>query len=119
MTTRLARTLLALAAGMLLLSGCGPHPATGEWQMNAEEPSIYARILIKTDGTAYLFVPGSDSYEVSCHWNSADRSIIEMDCIRYDQPSRHFTYNLQVIGKNNGVLIDNGRVIGHYQRYQN
>ena len=49
---------------------------------------------------------------------TVDRSAIDMDCIRYDQPSRHFTYTLQVIGNNNSVLIDKRRVIGHYQRYQ-
>ncbi len=116
MTVRPTSALCAILATGLLLAGCGPHPAAGEWLMSVEDPSLYSRIEIKFDGTAFLFVRGQDDHEVRCLWAGADRSTIDLDCARRDRPSRHFAYQLQVIGNRNGVLIDSGRVIGHYQR---
>ncbi|GAB4346947.1 MAG: hypothetical protein Kow006_06060 [Gammaproteobacteria bacterium] len=107
---------LALVAAALLLSACSPHPGSGEWVADPQEPDNYSRLKVEFDGKAFLFVPGREEHLVRCFWAGADKQTINMDCMVNDPSERRIAYQLRVVSDTRSELREAGIVLARFRR---
>jgi hypothetical protein len=107
--------LTLIAALVLLLTGCGPHPGSGAWLADPEPVAGYQRLQVEFDGRAEFFRPGEEAAALRCFWAGDSATSIKMDCISAADDATKFIYSLRVLDDGQGELLLDDKVLGRFR----
>lgn len=106
------RTLSPLP--LLALFGCSPHPGTGEWQAEGDNPVGLTRLEVRYEGWADLYARGEDEAGRRCFWGGTGKQSISLTCSRADDPDAEEHYTLNVDAGGTATLSRHGQAIGRF-----
>ncbi len=109
-------TIISLGYMLLLisLSGCSPHPASGNWVSPEENDAHFTKILVHFESRLEIFSDTSDTPLLYCGWSATSSQNIGIECLRSEDQKVMEIYQLNVEGEDKAELIQNGRVIARF-----
>ena len=121
--TRVLAATSALAIS-LLLTGCGPHPSSGNWvsEGSSVSDSAYSSVKLEFDGTGSVypntaFAGQENSSGLRCVWQAKSANAADLEC-RGDSDARvRFEFVVAEDGdQNQADLIKAGKRIARFVR---
>ncbi|MES9845917.1 MAG: hypothetical protein ABW162_00250 [Candidatus Sedimenticola sp. PURPLELP] len=105
-----------LTVSAMLLSGCAPHPGTGNWVPDEADNSGFVRIHVQYDGKMDFYRDGEDAAVMHCFWAGESETAIGLQCTLAENPDIEKHYRLRVSEHQHAELLQGGDVIGRYIR---
>ncbi len=102
--------------GLLLLSGCAPHPAAGVWEP-VEAAAPFTRIDVQFNGRADFFEPGNEKETLHCFWAAHSKDEAWMNCVPAEHTEHKIPYRLATRGSE-AVLEREGKVVMRLRRVE-
>ncbi|MET0085072.1 MAG: hypothetical protein ABW082_01075 [Sedimenticola sp.] len=109
-------SLSALVVSALLLAGCAPHPATGNWVPAEGDESGFVRIHVQYDGKTDIYRPGEETAAFRCFWAGESGAVIGLQCVLAENTDIEKHFKLNVTADQGARLEAAGKVIGFYRR---
>lgn len=111
-------TLFSLGAAALLfaLTGCSPHPATGNWIASTGSNSEFSRLEVTYEGRANLFEPGEEKAGRHCFWSGENKQAISMSCKPAFNTDIEEFYRLELGEDGIASLMREGEVKARFSR---
>ena len=107
---------LAVLAPVLALSGCAPHPCTGDWRSAANDESGFVRIHVQYDGKTDIYSADREEAVQRCFWAGEAADSIRLDCVLAENTDIKKHYSMRVSAEDEVELIEAGAVVGRYRR---
>ena len=117
----------------LAISACSPHPGSGTWISDGNNPLKVAKIVTTFEGTADFYsivteaAPQTNEDEDEdedkkkgvirrCFWSASSDSQIEFQCVHTDNTDIKESYSFTVIEKNQAQLTQNEQLIALFKK---
>lgn len=107
---------IVLPGSLLLLTGCSPHPATGDWSAQAESAQQFARLSVQYEGRADLYSTGAKEAERHCFWGGVSGTSISLTCVPAMDTDAREHYRFTVTESGEGVLSRDGEIVTRFLR---
>ena len=102
--------------GTLLLSGCSPHPGSGNWLAAGANSDGFTQLQVHYDGKAELRSADESLGELHCFWQAMNEDTLDMVCSVAGDENARYRFQLQVVGERGGELHREGVLIGRFDR---
>ena len=107
-------SLGVILTSLIVLSGCSPHPASGNWVSSEDNSANFTKILVHFESRLEIFSGESEKPALYCGWSATSRQNIGIECLRSEDQDVMDVYQLNVEGEDKAELIQNGKVIARF-----
>lgn len=99
---------------LVTLTGCSPHPGTGNWRAEGNNLLNVSRINIVYEGTADFYVDGKEDAIRRCFWSATAKRTMQMQCVHADDTDKEVNYQFVITEKGHANLLLDDKVIGQF-----
>ena len=92
------KTGTAILFGLLLTTGCSPHPGAGVWISPGANADDIIKVEVFFEPKVKIYSSASNEPAMQCGWWAIDKQTLEMECVYLVNTEKKVKYQLKVIG---------------------
>lgn len=99
-----------------LLSGCSPHPGSGNWLARGNNNDGFSQLQVHFDGKAELHYADDMRGELHCFWQAMNKDTLDMICSLAGDEDTRLSFQLRAVDESRGELRRDGELVGRFDR---
>ena len=87
---------LLFLSSILLLTACSPHPGTGVWKTDSDNPLGIEKLVVGFEGRAEFASTKPKKVDWHCFWRGSKEKELLIDCAPSTNPDKKQSYFLSI-----------------------
>jgi len=102
--------------GLIFLTACSPHPATGTWLSSGPNAGNYSKMIVHFEPRLEIYSDKSDKPTLFCGWSGYDNHSITLECMSSEEQEQMDMYQFDVKDNSQAELLFKGKVIAKFSK---
>lgn len=102
----------------LFLTGCSPHPATGNWVSSADNDSNYTKAVVHFQARVEIYSNATDKAELYCGWSASSKQNLTLECMASEDLKDKEIYEFNIVNEKSAELKKQGKLLAQFKRLE-